>query len=729
MATAATVTPPQPLLEQITSMTGSQFVMVDDQQASRATDGSSTKSAATSTDSMPKQIAVLDSGATGLNDHAKETLDAMQAAPALPDDSDQIEAAVGHAKGDKPELTVETRDRSDTQDSKVSWLKKLGGARTRSPSVAKSRDATDVGTVSPGPLLASSPIEDESASIETTDALRPTADSLQDQKLPSAGSIHSIHDDVTSEYDVDPAVSERRFHRLFTAVSPDERLIETYVCALVRDIAIAGRLYISEHHVGFRTNILGFSTSVSIPFSEITTIEKRTTAKVIPNAIEIVTSNSKHLFSNLLKRDSCYNLLVAVWRHEHPEEQRVRDKRDRGESDPSDVSDDRNAEAKSEVSFEDDHGQQKKHIFRDVFNGKLLKTMTKKDTSSGRTAAEQVKDQALKRDLGHEPTFFYGEEYSHEVSDFVLPTSPVKAFNLLFKDEGFLRPFLEEMEHLRDLQLGQWQGEEGSQTREMDYIKPLNSSIGPKQTHCIVHDEEEVFDPETSIADVTTTRTPDVPSGNDFATMTKTVFTWSETGGTRVHVTSDVEWTKVNRMLKGIIERSCIEGQKKYHEDLEKAAKQYIEDHRSDFEDPGVTSCNEPPATKLSSVSLGDSSSPVPASVQAIIDAITQPSLAVIMGIIVCVLILTNIWTLVALRHQARALRTMRLGHPGEVANAVSRVLDSFHSVYESAGPRSQAFDAHRVKVELGQLAGAVDQVEKGLQQVSDRLAGLRQML
>ncbi|KAM0786376.1 hypothetical protein ACM66B_001844 [Microbotryomycetes sp. NB124-2] len=718
MATTATAAPTQPLLEQVTSLTGSQFVMVDEQAGARATDRSPADSDSSSVDNAPRQVAVLDSGATGLCDHAKDTLDAMQTSPALPD-GDGIEAAVGHAKGHKPELTVETRDRSDTTDSKVSWLKKLGGARNRSSSVAKSReqDSDDPAqVVSSGPILSASPLDEN----QPLDA---------DDKLPSTS---SIIDDVTSEYDVDPAVSDRRFHRLFTSVAADEHLIETYVCALIRDIAIAGRLYISEHHVGFRTNILGFSTSVLIPFSEITTIEKRTTAKVIPNAIEIVTPNSRHLFSNLLKRDSCYNLLVAVWRHEHPEEQRVRENRERGVSDTSSISDDRNAEAKSQVSFEDDQGQQKKHIFKDVFNGKLLKTMTKKDVSTGKTAAERIKDQALKRDLGHEPTTYDGEEYSHEVSDFVLPTSPVKAFNLLFKDEKFLKPFFEDTEHMRELNLGQWQGSEGSQTREMDYIKPLNSSIGPKQTHCIVSDKEEQFDPEANIVDVTTTKTPDVPSGNDFATMTKTVFTWSETGGTRVHVTSEVEWTKVNRMLKGIIERSCIEGQKTYHRDLEAAARRYIEEHENDFADPGVTAVNEP-SKSVASNATNDSASPVPASVQAILDAIDRPSPTLLLGFVVIILVVSNIWTLVALRHQARAAHVLRLGHPGEVANAVSRVLDNFHSVFarsqNTAAAGGMQLDVDVIKAELGQLAGAVEQVERGLQGVADRIAGLRQLL
>lgn len=103
-----------------------------------------------------------------------------------------------------------------------------------------------------------------------------------------------------------------------------------------------------------------------------------------------------------------------------------------------------------------------------------------------------------------------------------------------------------------EIDLGEWETTEGDlKKREMTYIKPLNSSMGPKQTKCYITDENEKLDPETYFANETTTRTPDVPAGHDFSVKTKSVFTWSELGGTRVRVTTEVEWTKTNRMLRG----------------------------------------------------------------------------------------------------------------------------------------------------------------------------------
>lgn len=53
------------------------------------------------------------------------------------------------------------------------------------------------------------------------------------------------------------------FHNLFTSVQEDDYLIEDYGCALVREILIQGRLYVSENHVCFYANIFGWVTNVS----------------------------------------------------------------------------------------------------------------------------------------------------------------------------------------------------------------------------------------------------------------------------------------------------------------------------------------------------------------------------------------------------------------------------------------------------------------------------------
>ena len=80
-------------------------------------------------------------------------------------------------------------------------------------------------------------------------------------------------------------------------------------------------------------------------------------------------------------------------------------------------------------------------------------------------------------------------------------------------------------------------------TRNMSYIKPLNSSVGPKSTKCEIKDEMVYNDPEQYISTITTTRTPDVPSGGVFSVKTRTCVMWANSVSTKLLVTTRVEWT------------------------------------------------------------------------------------------------------------------------------------------------------------------------------------------
>ena len=57
---------------------------------------------------------------------------------------------------------------------------------------------------------------------------------------------------------------------------------------------------------------------VVIAFNEVIAIEKRNTALVIPNAIHIATLHSRQTFASFISRDTTYDLIVSLWRNQHP---------------------------------------------------------------------------------------------------------------------------------------------------------------------------------------------------------------------------------------------------------------------------------------------------------------------------------------------------------------------------------------------------------------------------
>ena len=80
-------------------------------------------------------------------------------------------------------------------------------------------------------------------------------------------------------------------------------------------------------------------------------------------------------------------------------------------------------------------------------------------------------------------------------------------------------------------------------SRNMSYIKPLAGSLGPKQTKCEIKNELVHSDFDEYISTMTTTRTPDVPSGGVFAVKTRTCVMWASPVSSKVLITTQVEWS------------------------------------------------------------------------------------------------------------------------------------------------------------------------------------------
>ncbi|KAJ1667992.1 hypothetical protein IW140_002425 [Coemansia sp. RSA 1813] len=131
----------------------------------------------------------------------------------------------------------------------------------------------------------------------------------------NGGHLHSDAEDLDAEGELNAVYLKRNtdFHGLFRNIPIDELLIDDYICALQRDILVQGRLYLTENYVCFFSNIFGWVTSLTIAFDEILSMEKKMTALIIPNAIQISTLHAKHAFSSFMYRDSAYNQLYDLW--------------------------------------------------------------------------------------------------------------------------------------------------------------------------------------------------------------------------------------------------------------------------------------------------------------------------------------------------------------------------------------------------------------------------------
>ncbi|XP_034031575.1 GRAM domain-containing protein 2A [Thalassophryne amazonica] len=107
-----------------------------------------------------------------------------------------------------------------------------------------------------------------------------------------------------------------QYHKLFQAVAKEEILMKVYSCALLRDILLQGRLYISRNWLCFYANLFGKDIKVCIPVVSVRLVKKHKTAGLVPNGLAItVDTGQKYVFVSLLSRDSVYDVLRRICTH------------------------------------------------------------------------------------------------------------------------------------------------------------------------------------------------------------------------------------------------------------------------------------------------------------------------------------------------------------------------------------------------------------------------------
>ncbi|XP_051720258.1 GRAM domain-containing protein 2B-like isoform X4 [Ctenopharyngodon idella] len=105
----------------------------------------------------------------------------------------------------------------------------------------------------------------------------------------------------------------KTFHKLFPDVPETEDLEHVFTCALHKEVIYHGKMYVSHHHICFHSSVLLKETKVMIHVSSVQMIKKKHTAKIVPNAVAVITNDGhKYLFVSLRNRESCFKLLLSL---------------------------------------------------------------------------------------------------------------------------------------------------------------------------------------------------------------------------------------------------------------------------------------------------------------------------------------------------------------------------------------------------------------------------------
>ena len=406
----------------------------------------------------------------------------------------------------------------------------------------------------------------------STSTLAPAA-ALQGHRLNGTG------------FAVAPPRRNKDFHNLFKSVPEDDYLIEDYSAALQKEILLHGRLYVSEGHLCFSSNILGWVTNLVISFDEVVSVEKKSTAVLFPNAIVIQTLHARNIFASFLARDSTYDLIIGIWRISHPNLKSslngvtldgsagTGDKTEKAESI---ASEDGMSESEDDVYDEDADEDDGIGSFTEAGEGsvagseigssagdapaarKVSAAVAQATGGGGQTAEAAAKAvangaAATANDFPGSATHAASDcadadkHYDKLLIDTTIPAPLGKVYSLMFGPAAdvFMRKWLIEDQKSTDLQ---WESDkdglgEKKTTISLSYTKPLSAPVGPKQTRCNTEMTLEQYDLERAVSVNCSTQTPDVPSGNIFLTKTRYCLMWGPGNSTRLVMTFTVEWS------------------------------------------------------------------------------------------------------------------------------------------------------------------------------------------
>jgi hypothetical protein len=297
----------------------------------------------------------------------------------------------------------------------------------------------------------------------------------------------------------------------------------------------------------------------------------------------ISTLHAKNVFASFTSRDSTYDLIVGIWKLGHPSlrsslngvqlgEAGGGDKTEKYDGKPeetqsvsgSETDDGSGDEVYDEDEDEDDSslGAGDGSVAGSDGAEKIVGRKASATVITGTAPTDNARDDAPIVASGdfpgpstHAPTECTDGDshYTRIIADEVIPAPLGKIYNLLFGGPSvpWMKNWLITDQKCLEVAMDDLALSQENKSRGYSYIKPLNGSIGPKQTKCICTENLDFLDLEKAVSVSITTQTPDVPSGNVFSTKTKYCLTWAEGNATRLQMNCTIEWTGKS-WLKGM---------------------------------------------------------------------------------------------------------------------------------------------------------------------------------
>lgn len=455
-------------------------------------------------------------------------------------------------------------------------------------------------------------------------SLSPSA-SIHIKSLPIGKSRFSNNMDPTLDIQIanDPKfrnieyASEKKnmaFHSYFknnSSITPQERLITDVVCALSRDILQQGKMYITDKNICFNSKILGWASSIVIPFNEIVQIKKKMTVGIFPNAIVIDTLQTKYIFASFISRDNVFDLITDVWNQiilgrrrstvsqaRHHEGSDIDSKMSVDSYSDSDLSSDE----RSIIMDGDEQSTIRSSRSNSESDIQLDTDITSSDIEDDSNLKSQVNvTQTYPRGpIKHAPT---SHPYTPSPNDrkicdatFNYPMSMVSD-TILGDTTDY---YLDILHDQHNFDFSPMPKIISSKVRDYHYSKPLHVPMAPSKTICLINEVLDHYDLNDYIQMSMISKTPDVPSGNSFLIKSKYLWTWGPDNTTHFEVYTTVVWIGKS-WLKSAIEKGTYDAVKETGQEMMASMTRILKTmDRAAYETPIVTKVSKPKKVKNS---------------------------------------------------------------------------------------------------------------------------------
>eukprot|EP01112_Ceratiomyxa_fruticulosa_P008710 TRINITY_DN2258_c0_g2_i1.p1 TRINITY_DN2258_c0_g2~~TRINITY_DN2258_c0_g2_i1.p1 ORF type:complete len:794 (-),score=190.55 TRINITY_DN2258_c0_g2_i1:97-2478(-) len=102
-------------------------------------------------------------------------------------------------------------------------------------------------------------------------------------------------------------------------LNPAEVLVDDFSAALLKQILLHGRLYLTQNYLCFESKIFGSKTAEVIPLNEIVVLKKKSRKLKLHVGIEISTASHTYHFASFVSRDKAFNIIHEAWGKSAPE--------------------------------------------------------------------------------------------------------------------------------------------------------------------------------------------------------------------------------------------------------------------------------------------------------------------------------------------------------------------------------------------------------------------------